>query len=181
MTPANLKAIRHRAGLSQRAMAKLLRIADQRTIRHWECGTRAISGPGSILLEMLDAGELPGRYTQTMTDSDRHAEVTSGEAYVRALFEREHPWAIHDDGSYGIVEFCDSELAEAYDAGRKAAVDQRQAEIVAWLRTMITAQSDLEKLCERGPMKDHFGGKLLALKNVADAIESGAWQRGRFV
>jgi DNA-binding transcriptional regulator YiaG len=62
MTPTELTTIRKRAGLSQSGLAALLRLSDQRTIRHWETDTRAISGPASILLEMLDAGELPERY-----------------------------------------------------------------------------------------------------------------------
>ncbi len=62
MTPAELRAIRKRAGLSLDALAKVLRIADLSTIHRWERGDRAISGPASILLEMLDANELPERY-----------------------------------------------------------------------------------------------------------------------
>ena len=62
MTPAELKTIRARAGLTQSGLAAVLRIEDNRTIRRYEAGDRAISGPVSILLEMLDAGELPARY-----------------------------------------------------------------------------------------------------------------------
>lgn len=62
MTPAELKAIRERAGLTQAGLSSLLRISDGRSVRRWEDGSRAISGPVSILLEMLDAGELPDRY-----------------------------------------------------------------------------------------------------------------------
>ena len=62
MTPATIKAIRQRAGLSQPGLARLLRITDQRTIRRWEAGDIPVSGPASIILEMLDAGELPDRY-----------------------------------------------------------------------------------------------------------------------
>lgn len=56
MTPAEIKSIRERAGLTQDQLAKLLRLSDSRTIRRYEDGSRAVSGPVSILLEMLDAG-----------------------------------------------------------------------------------------------------------------------------
>jgi len=60
MTPATFKAIRQRAGLTQSGLAAMLRIADIRTIRRWETGEREISGPVSILMEMLDAGTWRG-------------------------------------------------------------------------------------------------------------------------
>lgn len=56
MTPGTFKAIRKRAGLTQSGLAAMLRIADIRTIRRWETGEREISGPVSLLMEMLDAG-----------------------------------------------------------------------------------------------------------------------------
>jgi len=62
MTPAQIITIRKRAGLSQSGLAALLRITDQRTIRRWEKGDIPVSGPASIILEMLEAGELPKRY-----------------------------------------------------------------------------------------------------------------------
>ncbi len=43
-------------------MAALLRISDQRTIRRWETGEIPVSGPASIILEMMDRDELPNRY-----------------------------------------------------------------------------------------------------------------------
>jgi DNA-binding transcriptional regulator YiaG len=58
MTPATLKAIRQRAGLTQSGLAALLRISDGRAIRRWEAGEREISGPVSLLMEMLDAGAI---------------------------------------------------------------------------------------------------------------------------
>tara|TARA_R110000772_G_scaffold89304_1_gene185083 strand:+ start:360 stop:611 length:252 start_codon:yes stop_codon:yes gene_type:complete len=57
MTPTEIKAIRERAGLTQAGLAALLRISDSRSIRRWEDGSRAVSGPVSILLEMLDTGK----------------------------------------------------------------------------------------------------------------------------
>jgi len=62
LTPGEIIAIRKRACLSQTGLAHLLRISDERTIRRWETGDVPISGPASIILELLDAGELPDRY-----------------------------------------------------------------------------------------------------------------------
>jgi len=62
VTPAEIKSIRQRYGLSQTELAALLRISDLRTIRRWEKGEVPISGPASIVLEMMDAGELPNRF-----------------------------------------------------------------------------------------------------------------------
>lgn len=65
MTPDNIKAIRKRANLSQTGLARLLRISDIRTIRRWEKGEINITGPASIIVEMLDRGELPDRFYST--------------------------------------------------------------------------------------------------------------------
>lgn len=62
MTPDELRRIRLASGLSLDKLAKVLRIADLSTVHRWEKGQRAVSGPASIILEMLDAGELPERY-----------------------------------------------------------------------------------------------------------------------
>jgi len=59
LTPAIFKSIRQRAGLTQSGLALRLRIEDMRTIRRYEAGDRAISGPVSLLMELLDAGKLP--------------------------------------------------------------------------------------------------------------------------
>lgn len=56
MTPRQFKAIRTKAGLSLNELAGLLRISDGRTVRRWEDGERKVSGPVSLLMEMLDAG-----------------------------------------------------------------------------------------------------------------------------
>ena len=58
MTPSAFKSIRERAGLSQSGLAALLRVEDLRTIRRYEKGEREISGPVSLLMEMLDDGRL---------------------------------------------------------------------------------------------------------------------------
>jgi DNA-binding transcriptional regulator YiaG len=62
MTPTEIKAIRQRYGLSQSELAALLRISDLRTIRRWEKGEVPVSGPASIVLELMDADELPNRF-----------------------------------------------------------------------------------------------------------------------
>lgn len=56
MTPAQFKTIRERAGLTQAGLASILRLSDSRVIRHYEAGTRSVSGPTSILMELLDDG-----------------------------------------------------------------------------------------------------------------------------
>jgi DNA-binding transcriptional regulator YiaG len=58
MTPATFKSIRERAGFTQAGLAKRLRIEDVRSIRRWETGERAISGPVTLLMEMIDDGRL---------------------------------------------------------------------------------------------------------------------------
>ena len=49
--------IRERAGLTQVSLAALLR-SDVRTVRRWEAGEREVSGPASLLMEMVAAGKL---------------------------------------------------------------------------------------------------------------------------
>ncbi len=59
MTPATFKRIRtERLGMTQTQLAAVLRIDDIRTIRRWEKGDRAISGPVTYLMELLDEGKL---------------------------------------------------------------------------------------------------------------------------
>jgi DNA-binding transcriptional regulator YiaG len=58
VNPDTFKQIRIRAGLTQSQLAERLRISDKRTIRYWESGERAISGPVTILMEQLERGEL---------------------------------------------------------------------------------------------------------------------------
>ena len=62
MKASDIKAIRERAGLTQTELARLLRISDIRTIRRWEQGDVPVSGPASIILELIAADELPNRY-----------------------------------------------------------------------------------------------------------------------
>lgn len=58
MTPAELKSIRQRHGLTQSELAALLRISDIRTIRRWETGDRPVSGPASVVLELMDTNSI---------------------------------------------------------------------------------------------------------------------------
>jgi len=62
MTAADFKAIRQAAGLSQVALATLLRIENKRSIQRWEAGDIAVSGPASIIMELLAKCQLPARY-----------------------------------------------------------------------------------------------------------------------
>jgi DNA-binding transcriptional regulator YiaG len=67
MRPEEFRRIRLNARLSLREASKVLRIADLSTVHRWERGegasnNRAISGPVSILMELIDRGELPDRY-----------------------------------------------------------------------------------------------------------------------
>lgn len=62
MTPSHIRTIRKEAGLSQTGLAALLRIKDLRTIRRWESGETPITGPASIVLELIEADALPERF-----------------------------------------------------------------------------------------------------------------------
>jgi DNA-binding transcriptional regulator YiaG len=62
MRPAELKAIRKRYGLSVDQLAALLRVASKRTVMRWETGEVPVSGPASIIYELMDADELPNRF-----------------------------------------------------------------------------------------------------------------------
>jgi predicted transcriptional regulator len=58
MTPTEFKSIRQGAGLSTAQLAVLLRISGSRSICRWEDGTRAVSGPVSLLMEMIRDGKV---------------------------------------------------------------------------------------------------------------------------
>lgn len=58
MTPATFNRIRKKLGMTQTQLAAVLRIGDIQTIRRWEKGRRGISGPVSLLMELLDDGRL---------------------------------------------------------------------------------------------------------------------------
>ena len=62
MTPEEFRSIRTKAGLSLDGLARVLRISDRASVHRWEKGQRAISGPVTVLMELLEAGELPTRF-----------------------------------------------------------------------------------------------------------------------
>ena len=57
-----LRAFRKSRGYSITEFARILRIEAACTVHRWERGDRAVTGPASILVEMMQAGELPERY-----------------------------------------------------------------------------------------------------------------------
>ncbi len=54
MTPSTFKSIRKSYNLTQTQLARLLRIEDIRTIRRYETGERPVSGPVSVVMELLE-------------------------------------------------------------------------------------------------------------------------------
>jgi hypothetical protein len=68
MPPDEFRRIRTKSGMSLKKTAATLRISDLGSVHRWEKGTRPISGPVSILMEMIDRGELPSRfYSETVS------------------------------------------------------------------------------------------------------------------
>lgn len=53
MTPSQFKTDRQSLNLSQSQMAEALRLSGSRSIRHYEAGSRSISGPISKLMELF--------------------------------------------------------------------------------------------------------------------------------
>jgi DNA-binding transcriptional regulator YiaG len=55
MTPERIREIRTGLGLSQNALAEVLRLGPNggRTVRRWESGQVPISGPASVALELM--------------------------------------------------------------------------------------------------------------------------------
>ena len=58
MTPTEAKQCRHTLGLTQTELARLLRLKDakgngHRTVRNWEKGVHPVTGPVSLILDML--------------------------------------------------------------------------------------------------------------------------------
>lgn len=65
MEPSQIKSIRQNAGLSIRGLMAVLRIRDRKTPMRWESGEVPITGPASIIMELIESGELPARYLNT--------------------------------------------------------------------------------------------------------------------
>jgi DNA-binding transcriptional regulator YiaG len=59
MTPTAVRDLRRELGLTQKGLALLLRLGDPRTVRRWESGDVALTGPASLLLELLAMGRIP--------------------------------------------------------------------------------------------------------------------------
>ena len=61
MTPAEVKAVRVRLGLTQRELAEWLRLSanGDRSVHRWESGDTPISGPAEVALEAFDSGWRP--------------------------------------------------------------------------------------------------------------------------
>lgn len=61
MTPAAVKAARHKLGMSAAGLAKILRMGKDggRAVRRWESGECPISGPASVALEAMLTGWRP--------------------------------------------------------------------------------------------------------------------------
>ena len=53
MTPTEFRKIRHALGLGTPRMARLLGVADGRTVRKWESSERPLAGPPFILIWVL--------------------------------------------------------------------------------------------------------------------------------
>jgi DNA-binding transcriptional regulator YiaG len=62
MEPEKFRSIRKEAALSLKETARVLRIGDLGSVHRWEKGARPISGPVSIIMELIDRDELPERY-----------------------------------------------------------------------------------------------------------------------
>ena len=62
MRPSELRAVRKRYGLTVDQMVSLLRVSSKRTVMRWEAGEVPVSGPASIVYELMDADELPNRF-----------------------------------------------------------------------------------------------------------------------
>lgn len=49
MTPEHLRSFRHSLGLSQAEFARMLGVANGRTVRRWEAGEISIPGPVAVI------------------------------------------------------------------------------------------------------------------------------------
>ncbi len=70
MSPERIKALRNREGFNQPQFAALLGV-ETRTVQRWERGAIGPKRPLRILLEMIDAGELPDRYRARALEATR--------------------------------------------------------------------------------------------------------------
>ena len=62
MTAERFKAIRQAAGLTNEQTVQLLRMRALDTVRKYSTGEAVVPGPQALIMELLEAGELPARY-----------------------------------------------------------------------------------------------------------------------
>lgn len=116
MTPEEFRAIRTRAGLSLDALARVLRIADKASVHRWEKGLRAISGPVTILMELLDSDDLPPHYLDHR-DKPRPSSHKSTEPEMRVIVYAQDLSGRNDDGYYSKPDIS-SALDIFFDAAK---------------------------------------------------------------
>jgi DNA-binding transcriptional regulator YiaG len=56
MRPLEIRAARLALGMNQREFAEALRVSGEATVRSWESGRRAISGPATVAIELMLKG-----------------------------------------------------------------------------------------------------------------------------
>lgn len=61
MKPRDIDAMRQRLSLKQSDLAAIMGV-NVRTIKRWERGIMCMPHPASVMLDMIDSGELPQRY-----------------------------------------------------------------------------------------------------------------------
>jgi DNA-binding transcriptional regulator YiaG len=73
MNPAEIKAARKRLGLSQAELAETLRMGANggRTVRRWELGEVAVTGPASVAIELLLARSKAQSDANPVADKDK--------------------------------------------------------------------------------------------------------------
>lgn len=56
--PSRVRALRERLGLSQEALARLMRVSVD-SVRAWEAGRRTVGGPAQVLLNLMENDIMP--------------------------------------------------------------------------------------------------------------------------
>jgi len=91
MTPAEFKSLREGLGLSAQAMADILGIRNERTVRHWESGENLPEGVVKVAKEMDDLVWRMARHGLEVF-RERPAEIMVVLRYeTEATFLRYHP------------------------------------------------------------------------------------------
>ena len=124
MTAEEFKAIRKQAGLSANGLASLLRLSDGSNVRKIERGVNGVSGPVSMLMELLRDGVLkplnPKRKTK-MTDV-----ITQPE-------QADYSITLDEDGSCILLKHDNPKAQRAFDgASIHHAPEQYPATICAF-------------------------------------------------